>query len=357
MVLVISLFVLLRDICACLTIKLLMKNQKAFYTLKRRSYRMIKSWLTALSVVLIFISFGVVGSVASSPLNDALEPSPIISMSAKNSSEVNSSVELLRFVERMLTNPSYPPSKPVVILPGELPSNLTVDVPIPSDTDVIGSLIRSEGTYKRVKIILDVPMEPNEVIKFYRDSLKNAGWNETEGFYHHEESGFVSTTPEDVIFCRYEGKGPSLQITADSLATEEGNVSDVRLDLDTDPGTGLCTERFYGPSWEDRAEILPPLKPPEGAILRSRGSGGGDGQWQSEATIETELNVSELTTHYQEQLMKAGWELKEDGMTASFAWSRWSFNDEFGDPWSGLLLVSEAGRENTRFLYLMVYRV
>jgi len=334
-----------------------MKNPKAFYTLKRTIYTMIKSWLTAVSVVLIFISFGVVGSVASSPLNDALEPSPIISMSAQNSSEVNSSVELLRFVERMLTHPSYPPSKPVVILPGELPSNLSVEVPIPSDTEVIGSLIRFEDTYKRVKIILDVPMEPNEVIEFYRDSLKNAGWNETEGFYHHEKSGFVSTTPEGVIFCRYEGKGPSLQITAYTLATEEGNVSDVRLDLDTDPGTGLCTERFYGPSWEDRAEILPPLKPPEGAILRSRGSGGGDGQWQSEATIETERNVSELTTHYQEQLMKAGWELKEDGMTASFAWSRWSFNDEFDDPWSGLLLVSEAGRENTRFLYLMVYRV
>jgi len=127
-----------------------MKNQKAFYTLKRRTYRMIKSWLTTVSVVLIFISFGVVGSVASSPLNDALEPSPIISMSAQNSSEVNSSVELLRFVERMLTNPSYPPSKPVVILPGELPSNLSVEVPIPSDTEVIGSLIRSDGTYKRV---------------------------------------------------------------------------------------------------------------------------------------------------------------------------------------------------------------
>ena len=318
---------------------------------------MIKSWLTTVSVVLIFIFVGVVGSVASSPLNDALEPSPITSMSAQNSSEVNSSVELLRFVERLLTYPSYLQSKPVIILPGELPSNLSVDVPIPSDTKVIGSLIRSEDTYKRVKIILDVPMEPNEVIEFYRDSLKNAGWNETEGFYHHEESGFMSTTPEAVIFCRYEGKGPSLQITAHTLATEEGNVSDVRLDLDTDPGTGLCTERFYGPSWDDRAEILPPLKPPEGAILRSRGSGGGEGQWQAEATIETELNVSELSTHYQEQLMNAGWALKEDGMTASFAWSTWTFNDELDDPWFGLLLVSEAGRENTRFLYLMVYRV
>jgi hypothetical protein len=337
--------------------KPIMKNQKAFYTLKRRTYSMIKSWLTTVSVVLIFIFFGVVGSVASSPLNDAPEPSPIISMSAQNSSDINSSAELLRFVERLLTYPSYLQREPVVILSGELPSNLSVEVPIPSDAEVIGSLIRSDGTYKRVEIILDVPMEPNEVIVFYRDSLKNAGWNETEGFYHHEKSGFMSTTPEGVIFCQYEGKGPSLQITADSLATEEGNVSDVRLDLDTDPGTGLCTERFYGPSWDDRAEILPPLKPPEGAILGSRGSGGGEGRWQSEATIETELNVSELSTHYQEQLMKAGWALKEDGMSASSAWSTWTFNDEFDDPWFGLLLISDTGRENKRFLYLMAYAV
>jgi len=201
-------------------------------------------------------------------------------------------------------------------------------------------------------------MEPNEVIGFYRDSLKNAGWNETEGFSFPERGGFVSTMPESAIFCRYEMEGPSLTITAYTLATKEGNVSDVRLDLDTDPRTSICRERFFGPSWTDRAEgVIPMLKTPEGAILRSGGSGGGEDRWQTEATIETEQNVSELSTHYQEQLLEAGWALKEDGMTASFAWSTWSFNDEFDDPWSGLLLVSEAGRENKRFLYLMVYAV
>jgi hypothetical protein len=53
--------------------------------------------------------------------------------------------------------------------------------------------------------------------------------------------------------------------------------------------------------------------------------------------------------------MDAGWELKEEGNASSFAWSTWSSTDGFGDHWSGILLVSELGQENMRFLYLMVH--
>ena len=67
--------------------------------------------------------------------------------------------------------------------------------------------------------------------------------------------------------------------------------------------------------------------------------------------------MSELETHYRSQLIEAGWELKEEGSNSSIAWSIWSFTDEFGDDWSGILLVSELGQENMRFLYLMVYMV
>lgn len=318
---------------------------------------MKKGCQTAVSLVLIIILMGIVASAAFSPLSDTSKPSPSTSISTQNTSYNNSSAELLRFVERLLTHPGFPSGKPVAILPGELPSNLSVEVPIPNDTEVIGSLVRSDDTYKQVEIILDVPMEPNEVIEFYRNRLEEAGWNETEGFSFSEGGGFVSTMPESAIFCRYEREGPSLMITAYTLATKEGNVSDTRLHLDTDPRTSVCRERFFGPPCDDRAEVIPLLKPPEGAILRCVSSGGGEYRWNSEATIKTELNVSELENHYRKQLLEAGWELKEEGNTSSFVWSTWSSTDEFGDHWSGILLVSEGGEENLRFLYLMVHLV
>ena len=317
---------------------------------------MIKGWLTAVSAALIFILLGIVCSVAYSPLSDAPESSPTIQVSAQNTSDINSSAELLYFVERLLTYPSYPLSKPVAILPGELPSNLSVDIPIPSDAAVIGSLVRYEDAYEQVEIILDVPMGRNDVFAFYRDSLKDAGWNETEDFYPPERSGFISSVePESVIFCRYEDEGPSIEITAHNLARAAGNVSDVRLHVDTDPQTWRCAKSYFKPYGDDRVEIIPPLKPPEGAMLGGSGLGGGEGRWQADADIETELNVSELNTHYQKQLLEADWVLNDGGDTDTIAWSTWSFTDESGDPWSGLFLVSDAGRENTRFLYLMVH--
>ena len=318
---------------------------------------MIKGWLTAVSAALIFILLGIVCSVAYSPLSDAPESSPTIPVSAQNTSDINSSAELLYFVERLLTYSSYPQSKPVAIFPGELPDNLSVDIPIPSDAAVIGSLVRPEGTYERVEIILDVPMGPNDVFAFYRDSMNGAGWNETEDFYPPERSGFISSVEprKSVIFCRYEDEGPSIEIIARNLTTAAGNVSDVRLHVDTDPQTWRCVRSSFKPYGEDRAEIIPPLTPPEGAMLGSSGWGGGGGRWQADADIETELNVSELNTHYQKQLLDADWVLNECGDTDTIAWSTWSFTDEFGDPWSGILLVSEGGRENTRFLYLIVH--
>ena len=317
---------------------------------------MRKGWLTAVSAALIFILLGIACSVAYSPLSDASESSHTIPVSAENTSDINSSAELLYFVERLLTYSSYPQSKPVAIFPGELPDNLSVDIPIPSDAAVIGSLVRPGGTYERVEIILDVSMGPNDVFAFYRDSMNDAGWNETEDFYPPERSGFISSVePESVIFCRYEDKGPSIEITAHNLATAAGNVSDVRLHVDTDPQTWRCTKSYFKPYGDDRVEIIPPLKPPEGAMLGGSGLGGGEGRWQADADIETELNVSELNTHYQKQLLEADWVLNDGGDTDTIAWSTWSFTDESGDPWSGFFLVSEAGRENMRFLYLMVY--
>lgn len=317
---------------------------------------MKKTWLIAVSLVSMVILLGIVGSVVLSPSSET--PKSSSSVPGSPPRDNNSYAELLHFVERLMTYPGMPLGKPVAILQGELPDDLSVEVPIPNNAEVIGSLVRSDNKYKQVEIILDVPEEPNEVIEFYRNSLKKAGWNESEGFYPPERGGFVHipSMPESATFCRYEREGPSLTITA---YTPDGEKpADVRLHLDTDPRTSICKERFFGPRGTDRAEkLIPMLKPPEGAVQRGGGSGGGGDQWESDATLETKLSVGELETHYRNQLLKAEWELKEEGSNSSIAWSIWSFTDEFGDDWSGILLVSELGQENMRYLYLMVHMV
>jgi hypothetical protein len=319
---------------------------------------MKKTWLIAVSLVSMVILLGIVGSVVLYPSSETSNSKSASSVPASPPSDNNSYAELLHFVERLMTYPGTPLGKPVAILPGELPGDLSVEVPLPNDAEVIGSLVRSDNKYEQVEIILDVPEEPNEVIVFYRNSLKKAGWNESEGFYPPESGGFVSipSMPECATFCRYEREGPSLMITA---YTQDGEKpADVRLSLDTNPRTSICKERFFGPRGTDRAEkLIPLLKPPEGAVQRGGGSGGGGDQWESDATLETELSVRELETHYRNQLMDAGWELKEEGSNGSFTWSTWSFTDEFADDWSGILLVSELGQENMRFLYLTVHMV
>ncbi|HUV83487.1 MAG: hypothetical protein E4G94_08525 [ANME-2 cluster archaeon] len=276
--------------------------------------------------------------------------SPSISISLP--SDNYSSAELLIFIERMFT---YPRIMNLSLLPGELPSDLPVMVPIPEDAVVIGSSVYSDK-YQQIQIILDVPKDPSEILDFYKNNLEKAGWNESEGFYP-EERGFTSFyMPEMTIFCRFEGEGPSLTIT--SYASNGDGPTDVRLNLDTDPRNPICSilsERSQGIS---RAEdVIPILKPPKGAQPKGGGGGGGDDQYNSEATLETELSVLELEDHYQNQLVEAGWELEENVSNSSITLSTWSFTDEIGDQWSGILFVNEVGKSDLYFVYFTVQLV
>jgi hypothetical protein len=280
------------------------------------------------------------------------ETSASPSMSISSPSDNYSSAELLIFIERMFT---YPRIMNISLFPGELPGDLPVMVPIPEDAVVIGSSVYSDK-YQQIQIILDVPKDPSEISDFYKNNLEKAGWNESEGFYP-EERGFTSFyMPEMTIFCRSEGKGPSLTIT--SYASNEDGPTDVRLNLDTNPRNPICSilsERHQGIS---RAEdVIPILKPPKGAQQRGGGGGGGDDQYNSEATLETELSVFELEDHYQNQLVEAGWELKENVSSSSIALSKWSFTDELGDQWSGILFVNEVGKSDLYFVYFAVQLV
>jgi hypothetical protein len=83
-------------------------------------------------------------------------------------------------------------------------------------------------------------MEPNDVFVFYRDSLKNAGLNETE--YFHRPLGCIPFfDSEGVTFYQHEDRGPSLAIAAHTLFTEKENVSNISLpetNAPIKPGSG-----------------------------------------------------------------------------------------------------------------------
>lgn len=253
-----------------------------------------------------------------------------------------SCAEQLSVMERTL-----PRMMNISLLPGEIPNDLPVIVPIPENAVVIGSVVYSEGKYQLINIFIDIYGDKNEIADYYQNNLMKAGWNELEFAFEN--------MPGSSYFCRYEGKGPSLMTTSKKFAEEK--PIQVRLILDTNPRTWICDIPSKGIN--QAVEVMPILPPPTGAQVKEEGVGGDlEKQYIIETMLETKLSVSELKDHYQIQLAGAGWELNEDvGGSPSIALSTWSFTDEFGDKWSGILSVNKVGENNLHFVFFGVQLV
>jgi len=302
--------------------------------------------LIAVILVAVVVLAGI-AIVVYSPRNETLEPS---SITRSQSYDNSSNAEILFFLERMLTFPGFPPGNVITILPGKLPPDLPFEVPVPDGAKVIGSLIWPEDKYEQIQIFLDVPEKPEKIIEFYRNRMKKAGWNEPESSY--EGLGFSSTPsmPQLAFFCQYEQEGPVLGIT---VFTSDGEKpADVRLNLNTNPKVPVCHE-FYYEQPESTKDVLPLLLAPEGAVWKGGGGGGGGNVRHLYTVLETELGLVELETHYRDQLIETGWELKEKGSSGPIAWSTWSFSDEFGI-YSVHLLVSELRKKNMKYIELIL---
>ena len=299
--------------------------------------------LIAVILVAVVVLAGIV-SIVYSPRNETLEPS---SITRSQSYDNSSNAEILFFLERMFTFPGLPPGNVITILPGKLPADLPFEVPVPDGAKVIGSLIRPEDKYEQIQIILDVPEKPEKIIEFYRDSLKKAGWNEPESFLEGMVFPSTPSMPQFAFFCQYEQEGPFLGITV--LTLDGKKPADVRLSLHTNPQQPVCTERY-----EQRGstmDVLPLLLDPEG--VQKGGWGGNENMRDLSTVLETELGLVELETHYRDQLIETGWELKEKGSSGSIAWSTWSFSDEFGI-YSVHLLVSELRKKDMKYIELII---
>ncbi len=265
--------------------------------------------------------------------------------------------ELVRFVQRLLDfrYPGAPEPGEVQILAGQLPEDMPVELPIPRDAEVVGSVARGD---QNVEIILDVPGEPQSVLDAYEEQLVAAGWREPEldgpsgGGFVPADGAFAS------LFCR-EQEESYLSVSAFTL--DNRDMSDVRLSLNSAPEDySPCDERSF-PDPPGISGLIPRLEAPRDSTMLEGGEGGGGGggsnSWYSNSTFKTEMSVANLEEHYREQLEKAGWSREDSGAGGPTAWSTWTFTDDDGDAWSGVFLALEVpGEEDARFVLVRIQR-
>lgn len=253
----------------------------------------------------------------------------------------NGAIQLLK---RVFTN--FPFGGEPEVLIGELPSGLTVPVPIPPDAEVLGSLDYSDE-YRQAYALIDVPGTPEDVIAFYSEQFNEAGWHEVGSTY--SEGGFQPTLPAWALFCCQEKGGPSAQIVVDALPSQEATF--VRLVVDTDPQSDICLEE--GPlGRNETGRLVPIFEDPEGGHNGKKGYGLRSGsELFSYMFVDTELDPGQLQAHYGRQLEEAGWTSEIRFTESALAWSTWYHIADTGGEWLGLFVIHDVadGRSKCSF--------
>jgi len=232
-----------------------------------------------------------------------------------------------------LLQATYPGSaelEGVQLLPGKLPLEMPVDLPIPEGARIVGSEVQENtGIY----VVLDVPMTPDLALDFYRKRFASQNW--TEIGIPGMNRGFIEQSDLSTTFCQ----GPqnaSLAVTSHP----QDNGTDLRLSIITDLENSPCSwDVGYNDDW---MKPIPKLVAPKGTRLFNGNSMGGPGSLVAvSATLETEMNSSSLTAHYADQLTTANWTMMSEGESGPSAWSSWSYNDEDGQAYDGFLMALE----------------
>jgi hypothetical protein len=275
---------------------------------------------------------------------------------------------LLELAERLLGLP-FPSQNAatVKLLPGAVPDNLPIAVPMPAGSRLIGSQVRptagvsvpmigGPGGFQssppsssgmRVEVVLDVPASPGDVNNFYKSAMDALGWYVQSGppFFVPSPIGGAS---QALSFCQ-STSGPWVQILTRPI---DNGPTDVRFIFDSgftspcaNPVPGVPTA--FGPPGFG---ILPSLKPPANATVRSTGGGGSNTRFTSDATAITDMSVSDLATFYADQLTAAGWSRIDSGTAGSLAWSTWSIPDH--SDLQGFLYVRDGPAAGQRSLHL-----
>ncbi len=260
--------------------------------------------------------------------------------------------QLRELALRLLTR-SFDPQPQM--LAGSFPASLPFDVPFPDGYQVIGSFM---STPEDILLLFDTEQSPAEIIAFYIQQMQAAGWSEPDILRkrHHHEGGFTHTAIRASYITLCKGRrGPALMVSA-SRGQNEGEKTQVRLNLDTRSYGSPCTqssEFFIAVS-----NLIPTLEPPSGGHQWVGGGGGNNSESASTSAtldMESDITLPLLADHYTRQIEQGGWQRTGEGSTEPMAWSTWELRDKENERWMGVFtLLQVPGMEHKYYMQMNI---
>ncbi|GCE19054.1 hypothetical protein [Dictyobacter kobayashii] len=238
---------------------------------------------------------------------------------------------------RLAIHPGAPNVQDPQLLVERLPDTLPVPLPLPEEYTILGSLVSSPGS---MQIFLDIPNTNGEIQDFYQRELPAAGWILPEEDIHMRRGGFIQSR-HDLNYLSYTYSNHEWTLTIQTTTTTSRNT-DVRLQLYKDELARRQRRRIrrHGP---DMFTLFPALTSPQGAsqIGGNSGSSGNDVYTTATLKLQEESNIVDVSKHYTDQLLLAGWNPLKDEQSPHSAWSSWHFSDKEGDEWNATFYLFE----------------
>lgn len=236
---------------------------------------------------------------------------------------------------------------------GGLSDEFPMELSLPPNTQIIGTIIRSPGT---AQVYAETPEVPERVLQFLDEILLAEGWKQTteilgpRGFQPGPSEEF-----ESAHYCMTES-GPALHITV--RASSEA-VSEIMVSFQAE-ARGSCNPKaqkrrmgaMHGLS------LVPRLLAPAGTWKSGGGGGGGSDHWHTSAILETEMTLDDVMEHYAEQLDASNWTRLGTIERGETLVTYWELVDSKERPYIGLMDVKRLEtRPELRYLHLIVSRI
>lgn len=220
------------------------------------------------------------------------------------------------------------------LLTDRLPDDLPFALPLPKDVRILGGLSLGQSDLPNhhpplAIILVETPQSAEQGAQRLSAPLEAQGWIQGAP---HMRGGFAHVVP-DHNFMRFSSADGDHALTVAPLPSASVQPTTFSIMAQRD-----WPRQLHG-GFRDQRELIPALMPPAGATQQGGGGGGGGGRFYSTANLSTDAPIAEIIANYDRQLERANWQRRSSETSGSVGGSYWSFTDNEGKAWRGLLAV------------------